>query len=100
MQLRVKANYVVVGGDWNTDLSRLQSTHANAFNFCTEYNLTCISSVYSIGFTYESDANEARSTNCHFVNSDSLINCVKNILLLMMSIICLIIFHYVCILIF
>ena len=46
-------------------------------NLCTENYLTWISSVYSIDFNYESDANGAQSTIDQFAMSDSLINCVN-----------------------
>ena len=58
-------------------------------NFCREHNLACISSVYSIDFSYESDANGARSTIDNFAIWDLIASI--NILVLLMSIICLII---------
>ena len=51
-QIKVKANYIIIGGDWNTDLQRCHSNSTIALNdLCTEHDLTCASSVYHIDFT-------------------------------------------------
>ena len=45
---------------------------------CTEQDLTCVSSVYAIDFTYVSDVNGTYSTIDHFITSNSLNTCVDN----------------------
>ena len=41
-------------------------------DMCTEQDLTCVSSVYPIDFTYVSDVNGTYSTIDHFIISNSL----------------------------
>ena len=42
-QIKVKANYIIIGGDWNTDLQRCHSNSTIALNdMCTEQDLTCV----------------------------------------------------------
>ena len=79
MSNKVKANYIIIGGDWNTDLQRCHSNSTIALNdVCTEHDLTCVSSVYHIDFTYVSDVNSTYSTIDHFIISNSLNTCVNN----------------------
>ena len=78
-QIKVKANYIIIGGDWNTDLQRCHSNSTIALNdMCTEQDLTCVSSVYDIDFTYVSDVNGTYSTIDHFIVSNSLNTGVNN----------------------
>ena len=50
-QIKVKANYIIIGGDWNTDLQRCHSNSTIALNYMyTEQDLTYVSSVYDIDF--------------------------------------------------
>ena len=74
-------NYVIYGGDWNTDFSRLQSLHTIALSeFC---NVECVEPVIAVSqpieFTYLSDINGARSTIDHFIVSSGLLNYVNNL---------------------
>ena len=78
-QIKVKANYIIIGGDWNTNLQRCHSNSTIALNdMCTEQDLTCVSSVYPIDFTYVSDVNGTYSTIDHFIIYNSLNTCVNN----------------------
>ena len=53
LQLQFNTDYVIIGGDLNADLSRLQSSHTRSLiDYCKEHNLTCVNSMYqSIDYT-------------------------------------------------
>ena len=58
--------------------ARCHSNSTIALNdLCTEHDLTCLSSVYHIDFTYVSDINCIYSTIDHFIISNSLNTCVN-----------------------
>ena len=54
LQLQFNTDFVIIGGDLNADLSRLQSSHTRSLiDYCKENNLTCVNSKYlSIDYTY------------------------------------------------
>ena len=60
----------------------MQRWHSNSTialnDMCTEQDLTCVSSVYDIDFTYVSDVNGTYSTTDHFIIYNSLNTCVNN----------------------
>ena len=79
----LKANhapsYVICTGDFNVDLSRLQSTQSSLFKqFCNEESLF---SVHTIGnqveYTNCSDISGVTSTHDHFVISNELSDCIN-----------------------
>ena len=48
-QIKVKANYNIIGSNWNTDLQKCHSNYTIALNdVCTEYDLTYVSSVHTL----------------------------------------------------
>ena len=72
-------SYVICAGDFNVDLSRLQSTQTSLFKqFCNEESLI---SVHTIGnqveYTYCSDISGVKSTLDHFVISNELSDCIN-----------------------
>ena len=74
LELQFNTDFVIIGGDLNADLSRLQSSHTSSLiDYCKENNLTCVNSKYlSIDYTYCNDATNSRSLIDHFIVSDSL----------------------------
>ena len=72
-------SYVICAGDFNVDLSRLQSTQTSLFKqFRNEESLI---SVHTIGnqveYTYCSDISGVKSTLDHFVISNELSDCIN-----------------------
>ena len=69
-----KPDYIICGGDMNTDLSRLNSLHTECLlHFCNIDNLVCVDTVScSIEYTYTSDVTNSVSTIDHFIISKSL----------------------------
>ena len=73
-------DYIIIGGDMNTDLSRMNSLNTQSMKiFCEEQSLApCITlSVANVDFTYESDTTGTRSTLDHFIVSQNLIGLVS-----------------------
>lgn len=69
--------YVIIGGDTNTDLGRLQSEHRNALlNFVQEEHLSfaMFSNLSQVDYTYESKSNGCRSLIDHFLVSENIFN--------------------------
>ena len=67
--------FVILGGDLNTDLSRVNSSHTKTLiDFCSTNDLKfCVStSLSSVTFTYENESSGVRSLIDHFVVSDNL----------------------------
>ena len=64
-QVKVKANYIIIGGD----LHRCHSNSTIALNYllCTEHDLAWVSSVYHIDFTHVSDIKGIYSSIDHFI---------------------------------
>ena len=81
LQSQHTPQFIICGGDWNTDLSRLPSKHTTSLSrFCTVENLTCVNSTDgSVKFTYVSDMNGARSTIDHFIIANYLSNFVNKL---------------------
>ena len=71
---KYKPTYVIVGGDYNTDLSRVNSLHTKSLQtFCDLNNLQCVNTIgRPISYTFRSDMNSATSTIDHFVLSPEL----------------------------
>ena len=71
-------DHIIIGGDLNTDVSRLGSSHTTTLHeFCNRESLfMCVNhAVANIDYTYESSLG-ARSTVDHFIVSDNLIDSV------------------------
>ena len=74
------ANMFILGGDFNTDLSRKQSSNTvSLLRFCKEETLTpCVDSLLNnVDFTYESKINGSRSCLDHFIITDNLLPLVS-----------------------
>jgi hypothetical protein len=70
---------IVIGGDFNTDITRVHSLHTGAFNdfFYRDSLVSCLScNNTNICYTYENMATDSRSTIDHVVVSDSLRTCI------------------------
>ena len=75
-------DYIICGGDFNTDLSRINSLHTKSLlSFVREENLALLdeSLLCNIDFTFESKSNQARSCIDHFLVSHNLFHCVNEI---------------------
>ena len=69
--------YVIVGGDLNTDVSRLRSCHSSAIReFCADHSMRlCVDhSVSNVNFTYFNEHSNVRSLLDHFIVTDNLFN--------------------------
>ena len=66
--------YVIVGGDYNTYLSRVNSLHTKSLQtLCDLNNLQCVNTIgRPISYTFGSDMNSATYTIDHFVLSPEL----------------------------
>ena len=74
-------NHVLFGGDFNTDVSRLNSPHVMSLTqFCFENDLcTCLDiDRWGIEYTFVSGANGSRSLIDHFIVSQGLVSGVMN----------------------
>ena len=72
---------VIIGGDFNTDFSRLRSLNTNALKvFMQSEELKCplFHELFTIDFTFESKANGERSTIDHFLLTENLYNYVAD----------------------
>ena len=74
-------DFVIYGGDWNTDFSRLQSLHTRSLStFCQDDGLVNVIAIERpIEFTYISDMNGAKSLIDHFIISSQILECVTNV---------------------
>ena len=73
---------IVIGGDFNTDISRQNSWHTAALlRFVLEENLSLLNNLpcYEIDYTYESAIHGTRSTLDHFVVSQQLVPNVRRV---------------------
>jgi exonuclease III len=71
---------IIIGGDLNTDFSRLDSAHTRAFlNFLEDENLICgfTHDSRDVDHTYESKATGGRSLIDHFIVSESVFNKIE-----------------------
>jgi len=74
-------NFVMIGGDFNTDFSRHRSTHTEMLKgFCENDDFICSSTnlILNNEFTFESSTG-GRSFIDHFLLTDNLIDCISNI---------------------
>lgn len=72
---------VIIGGDFNTDLGRVQSQHRLALlDFMREENLLfgVHHDVSQVDFTYESKSNGCKSLIDHFLLSENMFNCIDS----------------------
>ena len=71
---------IIIGGDFNTDLSRRNSLHTSSLSlFATRTDLSFLNSLmcYDVDYTYESGINYTKSTIDHFLVSSALIEKVR-----------------------
>ena len=74
-------NYVIIGGDFNTDFSRHRSYHTEMLNaFSDNDDLICSSTklILDNEFTYENSTG-ARSFIDHFLLTENLIDCISDV---------------------
>ncbi len=74
-------DHIILGGDFNTDLTRIQSPHTQYLNYiCERENIIPAQnhSICDIDYTYESMSNNVRSCIDHFLVSESLFNCIES----------------------
>ena len=73
-------NFIICGGDWNTDLTRKTSLFTKSLvRFCDSEGLTCVNFVSNVQqVTYVCDMNGSKSTIDHFIISNSLLNSVNH----------------------
>ena len=75
MSVNGSCDYVVLGGDFNTDMVRLQSAHTRSLTaFCSQSGMAmCINhGISCVEYTYENDFSGARSVIDHFILSENL----------------------------
>ena len=80
MNLNHDVDYVIIGGDLNTDVSRVRSANSVMLeNFCTRSGLRlCLHSENStVDYTYQNDVSGAESIIDHFIISENLFNCIN-----------------------
>ena len=73
-------DHVIIGGDFNTDLSRVRSAHtASLLDICRRECVKCVQGhpKCNIDYTYESMSNHQRSCIDHFVVSDDLYDSIN-----------------------
>ena len=71
--IREDTDFVLMGGDLNTDMSRINSLHVDSLkDFCINENLNIVDSEL-VDYTYESKINNSKSQIDHFIISSSLI---------------------------
>ena len=80
LQSLYNPNFIICGGDWNTDLTRKTSLFTKSLiRFCDSEGLTWVNFVSNVQqFTYVSDMNGSKSTIDHFIISNSLLNSVNH----------------------
>jgi exonuclease III len=70
-------DYVIIGGDFNTDLSRVNSLHTRTLNsYVSDAGLSMclLSDIANVQFTYENESADIMSTLDHFIVSENLLN--------------------------
>ena len=67
---------VICAGDFNTDLSRVNSTHTRCLkSFCTDHDFVLLHDIYTdIDYTYESTANGVTSVIDHFITTENMVS--------------------------
>ncbi len=77
-------DHIVIGGDLNTDMSRVRSLHTKSLlHICERENMICVpiqcaaNGSESDIYTYESKSNGSRSCIDHFIVSDGLSNSIE-----------------------
>ena len=72
LEMHPGVDYVMIGGDLNTDMNRAESERPSLLrDFCERLGLhICFSS--DVDYTYKNDATSARSVIDHFIVSDNL----------------------------
>ncbi|ELU02058.1 hypothetical protein CAPTEDRAFT_218117 [Capitella teleta] len=79
--LHHEIDHVIIGGDLNTDISRVRSVHSAMLKeFCTRLSLRfCLSSPKNtVGFTYNNEATGAQSVLDHFIVSENLFGSIES----------------------
>jgi hypothetical protein len=79
--LHHEIDHVIIGGDLNTDISRMRSVHSAMLKeFCTRLSLRfCLSSPKNtVGFTYNNEATGAQSVLDHFIVSENLFGSIES----------------------
>ena len=79
LQCLYNPNFIICGGDWNTDLTRKISIFTKSLvRYCYSERLTCVNCVSNVQqFTYVSDMmNGSKSTIDHFIICNNLLNSV------------------------
>ena len=72
-------NAVIIGGDFNTDLVRLDSSNTRSlYEFFQQESLHCLSQNSSVDYTFESRVSHERSLIDHFLVSENLNSNVKH----------------------
>lgn len=77
----IDTNKVIIGGDFNTDFERPNSAHTELLsNFASAESLQCglMLPFAEVNHTFESKANDSRSTIDHLFFSQDLISCVES----------------------
>ncbi len=79
LQVKHDPVYIICGGDYNTDFSRVRSLHTCALiDFCNDNYLVCTGILGgSIDHTYHSDMNGITSIIDHIIISSSLMSTIK-----------------------
>ena len=70
-----ESDFLILGGDLNTDLSRIMSPSTRALETrCADENMVCVQklNMCDIDYTYESKANGSRSCIDHFIVSENV----------------------------
>lgn len=78
-------DYVILGGDLNTDLSRVQSVHSVLLNdFCLRHDLKfCLNAQnVDVDFTYCNDATGVQSVLDHVIISENLVSSILSYVVL------------------
>jgi len=76
-----RVNHIIIGGDFNTDLSRVKSSHTKSFiDSCSREGMKHILKhpKCNIDYTYMSMSNHHKSCIDHFIMSDNLFESVEH----------------------
>jgi exonuclease III len=74
-----QVNNIIIGGDFNTDLSRSNSAHTRCLNsVCQHESMQCVQmlQICEVDYTYQSLINGQQSCLDHFVISQNLISSI------------------------
>jgi exonuclease III len=75
IEIHPDVNHIVIGGDFNTDLARVDSSYVELLSdFCDQHQLNfCMrNEISEVDFTYLNDFTQAKSMIDHFIVSDQL----------------------------